>query len=210
MLPAALVLCASCPVPRAQHPSIREVASPASEQWQCVRLARWWGCVLKACPAPCARAGSPLAALYQALPLTLLCEGCGWIPGRWGRMLRLAADLTAPLVGESMSTREQDRMLFDSAYAELVKELPEFLARALARITGPGMAWVRVPVGIVFVVGGFLSFLPVLGIELLPLGMLLLAHDLPVLQRPVGTATLWLVQQVRALKTYARSAWNTP
>ena len=107
-----------------------------------------------------------------------------------------------------MSSREQDRVLFEGAYAELVRELPEFLARALARITGPGMYWVRLPLGVAFLVGGFLSFLPVLGIELLPLGVLLLAHDIPVLHRPVGTATLWLVQQVRTIKAHARSAWS--
>jgi hypothetical protein len=109
-----------------------------------------------------------------------------------------------------MATREQDRVLFEGAYAELVKELPEFVARALARVSGPGMGWVRIPLGVVFIVGGFLSFLPVLGIELLPLGVLLLAHDLPVLHRPVGTATLWLVQQVKSFKSYARSTWSTP
>lgn len=101
-------------------------------------------------------------------------------------------------------------MLFEGAYAELVKELPESVARALARISGPGMGWVRIPLGLLFIVGGVLSFLPVLGIELLPLGVLLLAHDFPVLHRPVGTATLWLVRQVKALKGYARAAWNTP
>jgi hypothetical protein len=124
-------------------------------------------------------------------------------------MLRSEAGPRGP-VGAGMSTQEQDRVLFEGAYAELVKELPEFVARALARISGPGMTWARISVGIVFVVGGFLSFLPVLGIELLPLGVLLLAHDLPVLHRPVGTATLWLVQQVRTFKSYARSAWNVP
>jgi hypothetical protein len=108
-----------------------------------------------------------------------------------------------------MTTREQDRVLFEGAFDELVKELPEFVARALARVTGPGMGWVRLPLGVVFVVGGFLSFLPVLGIELLPLGILLLAHDVPVLHRPVGQATLWLVQQVRNIKAHARSAWST-
>lgn len=105
-----------------------------------------------------------------------------------------------------MSNQEQDRVLFEGAYSELVKELPEFVARALARVSGPGMGWVRIPLGVVFVVGGFLSFLPVLGIELLPLGVLLLAHDLPVLHRPVGVATLWLVDQLRVFKSYVRGA----
>lgn len=107
-----------------------------------------------------------------------------------------------------MSTREEDQALFEAAYVDLVNELPEFLARALSRISGPGMAWVRIPLGVVFLVGGFLSFLPVLGIELLPLGLLLLAHDLPVLHRPVGTATLWFVERVRELKGYARSVMS--
>lgn len=103
-----------------------------------------------------------------------------------------------------MSTQERDRELFEAAYAELLMELPEPVARALARLSGPGMRWARLAVGVVFIVGGFLSFLPVLGIELLPLGLLFLAHDAAFLHRPVGTATLWFVDKVRVVKRRVR------
>jgi hypothetical protein len=104
----------------------------------------------------------------------------------------------------SMSKQDSDRELFERAYAELVQELPESVASALARLRGPGMRWVRVGVGVAFVIGGVFSFLPVLGIELLPFGVLLLAEDIAVLHRPVATGTLWLAEQVRTLKSYVR------
>ena len=101
-----------------------------------------------------------------------------------------------------MSQAQSDRESFDAAYNELLKELPELVARALSRLNGPGMRWVRLGLGVLFIVGGALSFLPVLGIELLPLGVLLLAQDASILHRPVGAATLWMVGRVRAIKAY--------
>lgn len=103
-----------------------------------------------------------------------------------------------------MSQVERDRETFEAAYNELLKELPDALARALARLSAPGMRWVRFGFGVLFIVGGLLSFLPVLGFELLPLGVLLLAQDAPVLHRPVGAATLWVVAKVREIKACVR------
>ena len=45
---------------------------------------------------------------------------------------------------------------------------------------------IRFPLALLLVVGGLLSFLPVLGIWMLPLGLLLLAVDLPVLRGPIS------------------------
>jgi len=45
---------------------------------------------------------------------------------------------------------------------------------------------VRFPIAILLILGGLLSFLPVLGIWMLPLGLMLLALDLPFLQGPVS------------------------
>lgn len=45
---------------------------------------------------------------------------------------------------------------------------------------------VRLPLALLLILGGLLSFLPVLGIWMLPLGLLLLAVDLPVLRGPVS------------------------
>jgi len=45
-----------------------------------------------------------------------------------------------------------------------------------------GLWIIRVPIAILLVIGGLLAFLPVLGIWMLPLGLLLLAVDIPALQ----------------------------
>ncbi len=41
----------------------------------------------------------------------------------------------------------------------------------------------RMGIGIAFIIGGFLSFLPVLGIWMLPLGLVILSIDLPFVRR---------------------------
>jgi hypothetical protein len=45
---------------------------------------------------------------------------------------------------------------------------------------------IRFPVALILIAGGLFSFLPVLGIWMLPLGLLLLAVDLPVLRGPIS------------------------
>lgn len=49
---------------------------------------------------------------------------------------------------------------------------------------------VRLPLAILLICGGLLAFLPVLGIWMLPLGLLLLAIDLPFLRAPVSAASI--------------------
>lgn len=45
---------------------------------------------------------------------------------------------------------------------------------------------VRFPVALLMISGGIFSFLPILGLWMLPLGLLLLAVDLPVLRSPIS------------------------
>jgi hypothetical protein len=54
----------------------------------------------------------------------------------------------------------------------------------------PSSRFLRFPLGILLILGGVFSFLPVLGIWMLPLGLLLLALDLPFLQAPINAASL--------------------
>lgn len=61
----------------------------------------------------------------------------------------------------------------------------------LSWIRRPSSRFVRVPLGMLLILGGVFSFLPVLGIWMLPLGLLLIALDLPVLQGPMNRVTLW-------------------
>lgn len=85
----------------------------------------------------------------------------------------------------SKSTRRLNR-LFD----KLERRIPRMAADWLARLRRPEARWLRIPLGILLVLGGIFSFLPVLGIWMLPLGLLLLAVDLIFLQNPVNLAIL--------------------
>ena len=63
-----------------------------------------------------------------------------------------------------------------------------FSARLLEWLRRPGARLIRVPLGMLLVLGGIFSFLPVLGIWMLPLGLLLLALDVALLRAPVSFA----------------------
>ena len=74
--------------------------------------------------------------------------------------------------------------------------LPGTLGRWLAHLRHPSASWVRVPLGVLLVLGGLLGFLPVLGFWMVPLGLVLLALDVALLRRPtarvlVGGERLW-------------------
>lgn len=49
----------------------------------------------------------------------------------------------------------------------------------------------RVIVGVVLIFGGTLGFLPILGFWMLPLGFLVLSHDLPLVRRQRRRISLW-------------------
>lgn len=72
------------------------------------------------------------------------------------------------------------------AFRRLDSELPPRLAATLRWLRHPASRWVRVPTGLLLILGGLASFLPILGLWMLPLGLLLLATDAPFLQRPMA------------------------
>lgn len=82
----------------------------------------------------------------------------------------------------------KSRLRLNRQFDRLQRRIPDFAARWLERVRRPEARWVRIPLGIVLVLGGVFSFLPVLGIWMLPLGLLLLALDLVFLQGPVNLA----------------------
>ena len=53
-------------------------------------------------------------------------------------------------------------------------------------------AIVRVPLGVVLVIGGMLFFLPFLGLWMIPLGLMVLAVDLPLLRPAVSAGIIRL------------------
>ena len=83
----------------------------------------------------------------------------------------------------------------DEAFDRLEDEIPERLARMLRWLRDPKSRRFRIPLALLFMVAGFLWFLPVLGLYMLPLGLMLIAQDVPFLRRPVGRGILWSIHQ---------------
>jgi hypothetical protein len=71
-------------------------------------------------------------------------------------------------------------------------------------IRKPHMHLIRIPLAILLIAGGIFSFLPILGIWMLPLGFLVLAVDIPPLRGPVGNAIVrlqrWLANTRRRMR----------
>ncbi|HVY50980.1 MAG TPA: hypothetical protein VHA07_05400 [Devosia sp.] len=92
------------------------------------------------------------------------------------------------LSGGSMSTAEQ-RL---NRQFDLISRRAPATAGFFRWLRRPGMFLIRVPLGLLLIIGGVFSFLPVLGLWMLPLGLLLLAVDVPGLKGPVGNAIVRL------------------
>ncbi len=88
---------------------------------------------------------------------------------------------------------------------ELEKRLPDFAGRTLRWLLKPSSRWVRIPVALLLIVGGFFSFLPILGLWMLPLGLILLVEDLPFLKGPTATALAWVERRWRAFKAWRKA-----
>jgi hypothetical protein len=74
----------------------------------------------------------------------------------------------------------------------LVGRLPPRLAGTVSYLLKPSSRWIRLPAGALLIVGGVLSFLPVLGIWMLPLGFALLAEDVPALRSSRSKVLDWV------------------
>lgn len=85
-----------------------------------------------------------------------------------------------------MSMRHARR--FDRQLAALTRHLP-MVGRFAARLQGRPGIFVRLPLGLLLVAGGFLAILPVFGLWMIPLGLFILAIDLPAL-RPFVSAVI--------------------
>jgi hypothetical protein len=76
----------------------------------------------------------------------------------------------------------------DARLRDLEDRLPPRLAAGLRWLRRPNSVYARVPVAGVLIVGGVLGFLPILGFWMIPLGLVLVAQDLPFLRRPLARA----------------------
>ncbi|KAB2874452.1 MAG: hypothetical protein F9K38_15665 [Pseudorhodoplanes sp.] len=81
---------------------------------------------------------------------------------------------------------------FDLAMDRLQAQLPRRMAVVVRYLRQPQSRIVRIPAAAFLVLGGVFSFLPVLGLWMLPLGLVLVAVDLPALRPPLTRMLHWI------------------
>ena len=74
----------------------------------------------------------------------------------------------------------------------LLNRLPTRIRTLVEHVRQPQQKLLRYFVGGLFLIGGCLFFLPILGVWMLPLGMILLADDVPVFKRLAGKILEWV------------------
>lgn len=80
----------------------------------------------------------------------------------------------------------------DRHFAWFEAKLPPWPASFVGWLRKPSSRLVRIPVAVLLVGGGLLGFLPVLGLWMLPLGLVLIALDVPALEKPTSRMLGWI------------------
>src|SRR5919107_1193638 len=97
--------------------------------------------------------------------------------------------------------RKSSKAKIREAFLRLENEMPGRVAQQIRNLRHPHARWARLPVGLLFVLGGLVApLVPIFGVWMIPLGLLLLAYDVPVLRRPTANFTIWSTYRWVALK----------
>jgi hypothetical protein len=92
-------------------------------------------------------------------------------------------------IRNDVPSKDEDR---ERRLALLIGQLPERLQTVIHWLRQPSVRWVRIPVGLLLILGSLFSILPILGLWMLPLGLVLLAEDVPPLRRATGRMLAWI------------------
>jgi uncharacterized protein YqgC (DUF456 family) len=66
------------------------------------------------------------------------------------------------------------------------------MRRSIYWLRHPSSRWARLPAGVGFCIGGVFWILPVLGLWMLPVGLVLLSEDIPALRHTTDRTLDWL------------------
>ncbi len=92
-----------------------------------------------------------------------------------------------------MTTVAPDAGPRDDRLDRLIARVPSRHAQATIRwMRRPTSRWARIPAGVLLICGGLLSILPILGLWMLPLGLMLLAEDFPPIKRATDRGLDWI------------------
>ncbi len=107
-----------------------------------------------------------------------------------------------------MSVNHQAEL--DRHFAWFETKLPPRGARFFSWLRKPSSRLVRIPLAILLILGGIFSILPVLGLWMLPLGLVLFAQDVPFLQGPMARMLGWIERKWIEREAAKNAAKNTP
>lgn len=107
-----------------------------------------------------------------------------------------------------MSDPVNHKAEIDRHFAWFETKLPPGPAKFVGWLRKPSSKLVRIPLALLLVLGGIFSILPVLGLWMLPLGLILIAQDIPVLEKPVAQLLGWLERKWAAHQLKKERAKN--
>jgi len=102
-------------------------------------------------------------------------------------LLGLRERLRIGAAAEGAANAQEDRKpschFEEDAPARLLAKLPTSAQRATTWLRRPRARWLRIPIAVLLILGGWVGFLPILGFWMVPLGALLLPEDIPILRQ---------------------------
>ena len=91
----------------------------------------------------------------------------------------------------------RDQLIYE--IDRLEGHLPKRAVRFLSAVLAPKAVWLRVPLALLLIVGGGVGFfLPVPAFWMLPLGLALLALDVPFMRRPIARILAFINRKLDA------------
>ena len=96
------------------------------------------------------------------------------------------------------SNRKAARRELEQYVDAICSRLPGWACHTLVWLRQPSRWAARIVAAFLLLLGGLLAFLPVLGLWMLPLGLIVIAQDLPFLQQPLLRAFRWADHRSKA------------
>jgi hypothetical protein len=78
--------------------------------------------------------------------------------------------------------RAQAMLANDWRLDRLINRLPKRVRSTVRLVRQRSGRWLRIPIGVLLTLGGILWFLPIVGLWMLPIGLALLADDVPLMR----------------------------
>ena len=81
---------------------------------------------------------------------------------------------------------------WDTRIRGLLKRLPHWVGTALHWLLEPSHHWLRIPAALAFLLCGAFAPIPLIGVWMLPVGLVLLGEDIPWLKIPMEQSAQWV------------------